>query len=164
LVSKVKLPICALNGKVTKLVAGAQKKLRPTHEVISGIQNIDQSMMTVYTVMRCQTCNEIFDEGGVMNYRSARGWVNSGTALVNANPPYYTQKAFDTELVHELADYPPPPHGLTSDGFRACPNWGINYREKFGKAMLKASASTGSAGLGQSMDVGARDSGKKGKK
>jgi hypothetical protein len=175
LIRKVKLPICTLNGKVTKLVAGAQTKLIPTHEVISGIRTIDQSMMTVYTVMRCQTCNEIFDEGGVMNYRSARGWVNSGTALVNANPPYYTQKAFDTELVHELADYPPPPHGpgkewepfTTSSGFRVCPNWGIDDRSmvKYGKAMLKATYSTGgSVGLGKSMDVGARDSGKKRKK
>ena len=169
-VSKMRLPICTLNGKVTKLVQGAQKKLIPTHSVLSGVQYIDESIMTVYTVMRCQTCNEIFDEQGIMNYRSSLGWVNSATGLVTGNPRYYTQKAFDTELAHELADYPPPPAGIgkiwapftTSDGFRACPNWGIDSQMKFGKAMLKGVAdSTGSEGIAQSMDVGTRGSGKR---
>ena len=156
--------------RFTKLVQGAQKKLIPTHSVLSGVQYIDESIMTVYTVMRCQTCNEIFDEQGIMNYRSSLGWVNSATGLVTGNPRYYTQKAFDTELAHELADYPPPPAGIgkiwapftTSDGFRACPNWGIDSQMKFGKAMLKGVAdSTGSEGIAQSMDVGTRGSGKR---
>ena len=164
LVSKMKLPICTINGQVTKLVQGAQKKLRPTHSVLSGVQYIDESMLTVYTVLRCQTCNEIFDEGGVMNYRSARGWVSSATGLITGKPRFYTQKAFDTELAHEMAagsDWEP---FTTSDGFRVCPNWGIDSMQKYGKAMLKATYSTGSKGLGQSMDVGVRSSRKKGKK
>jgi hypothetical protein len=156
----MKLPICTLNGQITKLVQGAQKKLRATHTVVGGVRFVDQSMMTVYTVMRCETCNGIFDAGGVMNYRSSQGWVNSATGLVTGNPRFYTQKAFETEVTHELADYPPPPDGpgkewepfTTSDGFRACPNWGIDSMTKYGKAMLKGASVI-------SMDVGMRGSG-----
>jgi len=163
-ISKMKLPICTLNGRLTKLVQGAQKKLRATHSVISGIRYVDESMMTAYTVMRCDTCNEIFDAEGVMQYRSSQGWVNSGTGLVTGRARWYTQQAFDTELTHELAAGTPWEPFTTSEGFRVCPNWGIDAEMKYGKAMLKASGRTGSAGLGQSMDVGVRGSGKKGKK
>jgi hypothetical protein len=121
-------------------------------------------MMTVYTVMRCTTCNDIFDAGGVMNFRSSQGWVNSTTGKVTGKPNYYTQKAFDTEIAHEFAAGTPWEPFTTSDGFRVCPNWGIDAEMKYGKAMLKASGSTGSEGLGQSMNVGVRGSGKKGKK
>jgi hypothetical protein len=148
----MKLPICTLNGQITKLVSGAQKKIRSTHGVISGVQFVDDSMMTVYTVMRCGTCNEIFDAGGVTNFRSSEGWVNSATGLVTGNPRFYTQEAFDTELAHELAVGTEWEPFTTSDGFRACPNWGIDSMQKYGKAMLK-----GASGI--SMDVGMRGSG-----
>ena len=155
LISNMRLPICTLNGQVTKLVQGAQKKLRATHGVIAGIQFVDQSMMSVYTVMRCETCNGIFDAGGVMNYRSSQGWVNSATGLVTGNPRFYTQKAFDTELTHELAVDPRNNNlwepFITADGFRACPNWGIDSMQKYGKAMLKGATVV-------SMDVGMRGS------
>jgi len=154
LISQMKLPICTLNGKITKLVQGAQKKLRATHDVLAGVQYLDDSMMTVYTVMRCQTCNGIFDEGGVMNYRSSRGWVDSATGLITGNPRFYTQSAFDTELAHELAVGSEWEPFITSDGFRACPNWGIDSMQKYGKAMLKGASDV-------SMDIGMRGSGKR---
>ena len=164
LISRVKLPMCTLNGQVSKLVQGAQKKVRSTHFVEAGVQYLDDSMMTVYTVMRCTTCNDIFDAGGVLNFRSSQGWVNSTTGKVTGKPNYYTQKAFDTEIAHEFAAGTPWEPFTTSDGFRVCPNWGIDAEMKYGKAMLKASGSTDSAGLGHSMNVGVRGSGKKGKK
>ena len=164
LLSRKKLPICTINGKITKVVQGSLKKLRPTHFVESGVTYLDDTMMTVYTVVRCTTCNDIFDAGGVLNFRSSQGWVNASTGQVTGNPRFYTQKAFDQELVHELAAGSPWEPFTTSDGFRVCPNWGIDALNKYGKAMLKASGSTGSGGLAQSMDVGVRGSGKKGKK
>ena len=170
-ISKTKLPICTLNGQVTKLVKGAQKKLRATHTVKGGITYVDDSMMTVYTVMRCETCNGIFDAGGVLNYRSSEGWVDGATGMVTGKPRWYAQETFEKEVVHELADYPPPPRGpgkewepfTTSDGFRVCPNWGIDFQQKFGKAMLKGVSNLdmkeGGGGRG-SMDVGTWGSGK----
>ena len=157
LLSREKLPICTLAGSLSKLVQGQQKKLRATHFVESGVQYLDDTMMSIYTVMRCTTCNDIFDAGGVMNFRSSQGWVNSTTGLVTGNPRFYKQEAFDQELVHELAAGTEWEPFTTSDGFRACPNWGIDAQMKYGKAMLKG-ATAGS------MNVGVRGSGKKGKK
>ena len=153
-VSNIRLPICTLNGGVTKLVSKAQKKARATHTIDQGVQYLDDSIMTIYTVMRCGTCDDIFNAGGVMAYRSSQGWVDSGTALVTGNPPFYTQQAFDTELAHEMAAGSEWEPFTTSDGFRVCPNWGIDDSNKYGKAMLKGATA-------RSMDVGARGSGKR---
>ena len=156
LVSRMRLPVCTLNGQVNKIVQGQQKKLRATHLVETGIAYIDEQMMTVYTVVRCVTCNDIYDSAGVMNYRSAQGWVNSTTGKVTGSPPFYTQEAFDDELAHEKAAGTEWVPFTTSDGFRVCPNWGIDQAPKYGKAMLKGGSQI-------SMDVKVRK-GKKGKK
>ena len=156
LVSRMRLPVCTLNGQVNKIVQGLQKKLRATHFVESGFTYVDEKMMTAYTVVRCVTCNEIYDSSGVMNYRSAQGWVNSTTGKVTGSPPFYTQEAFDDELAHEKAAGTEWVPFTTSDGFRVCPNWGIDQSPKYGKAMLKGGSQI-------SMDVKVRK-GKKGKK
>ena len=58
------------------------------------------------------------------------------------------------ELAHDLAVGSEWEPFITSDGFRACPNWGIDSMQKYGKAMLKGASDV-------SMDIGMRGSGKR---
>ena len=150
LLARTSMPVAGIGGVVTKAVTSEIKDIKILHYVDVGLNFVDDETMTSYTVMRCNTCNEIVDAGGVLPYRIARGEVNESGKVTGKNPAL-SQEYFDTEVAHEAdggGKYKPY---ITNDGVTICPAWGIDEpsAQKYGKEMLLGGSST-------SLTIGAR--------
>jgi len=131
------LPVAGIGGSVSKAIDTEIKDLNMLHYVAIGLDYVDDEMMTSYTVMRCETCNEIVDSGGVLPYRIGRGEVDAAGKVTGVNKNL-TQEYFDIEQAHETdggGKYKPY---ISQSGENICPAWGIDEpsANKYGKEML----------------------------
>ena len=150
LVARTSMPVAGIGGTVTKAVTSELKDIKMLHYVDIGLNFVDDETMTSYTVMRCDTCNEIVNAGGVLPYRIANGEVDESGKVTGKNSAL-TQEYFDIEVAHEAdggGKYKPY---ITNDGVTICPAWGIDEpsAQKYGKEMLLGGSST-------SLTIGAR--------
>lgn len=137
LLAYTSLPVAGIGGSVSKAVDAQMRDLNLLHSVATGIDYVDDEMMTSYTVLRCETCNEIVDSGGVLPYRIGRGEVDAAGKVTGVSRKL-TQEYFDIEQAHETdggGKYKPY---VSQSGANICPAWGIDERaaNKYGKEML----------------------------
>ena len=143
LLAYTSLPVAGIGGTVSKAIDTEIKDLNMLHFVATGLTYVDDQMMTSYTVMRCETCNEIVDSGGVLPYRIGRGEVDAAGKVTGVNRNL-TQEYFDIEQAHETnggGKYKPY---VSQSGANICPAWGIDEpaANKYGKEMLLGGSST----------------------
>jgi|DEB0MinimDraft_4_1074332.scaffolds.fasta_scaffold00001_40 hypothetical protein len=137
LLAYTSLPVAGIGGTVSKAIDTEIKDLNMLHYVATGLSYVDDEMMTSYTIMRCETCNEIVDSGGVLPYRIGRGEVDAAGKVTGINRNL-TQEYFDIEQAHETnggGKYKPY---VSQSGANICPAWGIDEpaANKYGKEML----------------------------
>ena len=137
LLAYTSLPVAGIGGTVSKAIDTEIKDLNMLHVVATGIDYVNDEMMTSYTIMRCETCNEIVDSGGVLPYRIGRGEVDAAGKVTGVNRNL-TQEYFDIEQAHEInggGKYKPY---VSQSGANICPAWGIDEpsANKYGKEML----------------------------
>jgi len=137
LLAYTSLPVAGIGGTVSKAVDAQMMDLNLLHSVATGINYVDDDVQTSYTVMRCETCNEIVDSGGVLPYRIGRGEVDAAGKVTGVNRNL-TQEYFDIEQAHETnggGKYKPY---VSQSGANICPAWGIDEMaaNKYGKEML----------------------------
>ena len=143
LLAYTSLPVAGIGGSVSKAIDTEIKDLNMLHYVVTGLSYVDDEMMTSYTIMRCETCNEIVDSGGVLPYRIGRGEVDAAGKVTGINRNL-TQEYFDIEQAHETnggGKYKPY---VSQSGANICPAWGIDEpaANKYGKEMLLGGSST----------------------
>lgn len=137
LLAYTSLPVAGIGGSVSKAIDTEIKDLNMLHYVVTGLSYVEDEMMTSYTIMRCETCNEIVDSGGVLPYRIGRGEVDAAGKVTGINRNL-TQEYFDIEQAHETdggGKYKPY---ISQSGENICPAWGIDEpsANKYGKEML----------------------------
>jgi hypothetical protein len=143
LVARTTMPVAGIGGTATKAVTSEIKDKKMLHHVDIGLNYVDDSTMTSYTVLRCDTCNEIVDAGGVLPYRIGLGEVDESGKVTGTNR-MLTQEYFDREVAHEANDGGKYKPYITNDGVTICPAWGIDFpsAHKFGKEMLLGGSTT----------------------